>query len=253
MQVASPARREGRALATAVAFLTILPIGRLVTADGSDLGRAGPYFPLVGAGIGAAAAGTLALLAEVSPPSVAAAGALATATVLTGAMHLDGLADSTDALGGGSREGALVVMRDPTTGTYGTAAVALCLIAEAAALADLAAPHEGARVVASFAIARAAAPALAALLPYARQGGGLAQPLADRHGGRAVTGILVAAVLVVAVSPEVALALFAATVVVALCAYAGCRWLLGGVTGDTLGAAIALTQATCLAVAASVP
>jgi adenosylcobinamide-GDP ribazoletransferase len=252
MPGASRAEREARAVATAAAFLTIVPIGRAIAAGGADLGRAAPSFPLVGAAIGAAVAGTLTGLADVSPPLVAACGALALGTVLTGAMHLDALADTADALGGGSRERALEIMRDPATGSYGTAAVTICLIGEAGALAELGGSGETARVIAAFAIARAVGPALAALLPYAREGTGLAEPLAGRQRARAAAGVAVAVVLAVTVSSEAAAWLCAGAVAVAASAYAGSRWLLGGVTGDTLGAAIALTQVTCLALAASV-
>src|SRR3954465_10897282 len=94
----------GRAAAAAIAFLTRLPVGRLVDLDGDDVGRGAPLFPLVGAALGAAVAGLAILLNGPLPALPSAAVAVAVGTLLTGALHLDALADTADALGGDSRE-----------------------------------------------------------------------------------------------------------------------------------------------------
>src|SRR5437773_2262695 len=93
-----------RAVVAAVAFLTRLPVGRLVLLGGDDVARGAVLFPVVGAGIGAAVGGTAAGLVLVVPALAAAGIALTVGALLTGALHLDGLADTTDALGGRSAE-----------------------------------------------------------------------------------------------------------------------------------------------------
>src|SRR6266550_1910501 len=128
----------GRAAVAAVAFLTRLPVGRLVPLDGDDVARGAVLFPVVGAGIGAAVGGTAAGLVRVLPPLAAAGIALAVGALLTGALHLDGLADTADALGGRSTEHALQIMRDHAIGAYGTVALVLDLLVKAVALAALA-------------------------------------------------------------------------------------------------------------------
>src|SRR5438876_179081 len=55
-----PAAEQARAAVAAVAFLTRLPVGRLVVLGGGDVARGAAFFPLVGAGIGAAVGGTAA-------------------------------------------------------------------------------------------------------------------------------------------------------------------------------------------------
>src|SRR3954471_24395642 len=104
--------RAVRAAVAAVAFLTRLPVGRLVDVDADDVGRGAPLFPLVGGLLGAATGGVAVGLHGPLPPLAAAAIAVAVGTLLTGALHLDALADTADALGGSSREQALEIMRD---------------------------------------------------------------------------------------------------------------------------------------------
>jgi adenosylcobinamide-GDP ribazoletransferase len=94
-----------RAGAAAVSFLTRVPVGRHLALDAADVGRGAALFPLVGAGIGAAVGLVAVGLDAVLPPFLAAALAVAVEALLTGAIHLDALADTADALGGGSREG----------------------------------------------------------------------------------------------------------------------------------------------------
>src|SRR5690349_572464 len=122
-----------RPLLAAVAFLTRIPVR-----GAFDVGAGAALFPLVGAGIGAAVGGTAYGLAQVLPALAAAGAALAIGALLTGGLHLDGLADSADALGGRSREDALAIMRDHAIGSYGAAALVLDLVVKAAALAALA-------------------------------------------------------------------------------------------------------------------
>ncbi|MDX6516540.1 MAG: adenosylcobinamide-GDP ribazoletransferase, partial [Gaiellaceae bacterium] len=86
--------REGRALVAALSFLTRVPVGGSLVLDGDDVARGGVAFPLVGAGIGAAVGGIATALAHSLTPLLAVALALAAGTLLTGALHLDALADS---------------------------------------------------------------------------------------------------------------------------------------------------------------
>src|SRR5579864_5022182 len=146
------AGEPARAGVAAVAFLTRLPAGRLVVLDGADVARGAALFPFVGAAIGAAVGGVAYGLAQ-AVPSLAAAGiAIALGALLTGALHLDGLADAADALGARTRGRALEVMRDHATGAYGATALVLDLLVKVSALASLADDH---RVVAYAAAAGA--------------------------------------------------------------------------------------------------
>src|SRR5258705_1891264 len=129
----NPASSPPRELAAAVAFLTRLPVPQHWLA-GDRTGAAA--FGLVGAAIGLIAALPLALIGQVHP-GPAAISSLAILAILSGGLHLDGLADTADALAApaGAAERARV---DPRAGSAGVVAVVLLLLLDAALLGELA-------------------------------------------------------------------------------------------------------------------
>lgn len=242
-----------RAAAGALAFLTRIPLGRGVSLAGGDVAAGAPFFPLVGAAVGAAVAATLVLAAGPLSALTAAALALAAGTLLTGAMHLDALADTADALGAPTRERALEIMRDHSTGANGAAAIALDLLLKAGALAELAAGDGWRGVVAAAAFARAVPLGLAASLPYARPGAsGLGRVLTDRlTRRRAARGTVVAAAVAGLLLGSGALPLLATTAATGALLLAWFRRRYGGVTGDMLGASVELAETLALVAAAA--
>jgi adenosylcobinamide-GDP ribazoletransferase len=116
----------------AIGLLTRIPV-RL--ADPDRPGAAA--FGIVGAGVGVVAAVPLALFGSLGEPWLAAIGALTAMVVTTGALHLDGLADTADALLARDREAAERARKDPAAGPGGVIALILALAAEGAALASL--------------------------------------------------------------------------------------------------------------------
>jgi adenosylcobinamide-GDP ribazoletransferase len=245
--LATPAR----AAAGAVTFLTRVPIGRRVAIDQADVGRGALLFPLVGAGIGAAVGGAALLAHAALPPLVAAALAVALGALLTGALHLDGLADIADALGARTRAEALEVMRDPRIGAYGTTALTLDLIVKVTAVAALL-DHRGLvlKLLVAAALSRATAPPLAAALPYARAETGTGSVLRSRVGGASVVASsAVAVALALLLLGTTGAAMIASTILITAALAAWYRRWLGGTTGDALGAAIELTETVALLVA----
>ena len=118
----------------ALAFLTRLPVRDVNWAGG--MGRALPAFPLVGALVGLLLLGGQ-ILTDPWGPQVQAALLLVLWVVLTGGLHLDGLADSADGWAAGpDRERMLAVMRDPRSGAIGVVAVVLLLLTKWTALAQ---------------------------------------------------------------------------------------------------------------------
>jgi adenosylcobinamide-GDP ribazoletransferase len=238
------ARAELRGLAAAVAFLTRVPVGRAFVLDASDVARGGALFPLVGAGIGAVAGGLADGLAGSLGATLAAVLGVAATTGLTGVLHLDGLADTADALGATTRERALEIMRDHSVGAYGTTALVLGLAAKIAALAALASRGDALRyAVCAAAVARVVPVALSAVLPYARTGEGAGRALAGAGAWRLLVAIGIAAGFCVWLH---ALPLLAVGAAVALVVGLGAHRWLGGITGDVLGAAAELTEIAAL-------
>lgn len=252
----TPLRHEARLFALALQFLTRLPVPASVGFDPHWMQQSVRHFPFVGAlvgGVGAAVAlGALMLW----PPVIAALLAVGATVWLTAAFHEDGLADTADALlGAAPRERALEIMKDSRIGTYGSAALLLTLALRVALLATLLAdaPMAGAAaLVASHALARAGAVVLMALLPYAgdtdrAKTTTLARAARPRDAPAALTACV----------PFVAMAAWpggwwragAAVIGIALLLLVMRAWLrrrLGGVTGDTLGAAEQLGEVVVL-------
>lgn len=233
-------------LRDALALLTRIPVAR-DEPDGRSSAGVIPWFPVVGAAIGLAVAGTYAAATLVLPPLVSAAMAVATGVVLTGGFHEDGLADTTDAVGGSfDRREALRILRDPRLGTYGVVAVVLSVVIRVAALASLSTTAAAALLPVAHALSRAAAAGvLAAVRPGAEDG------LGARYGRTTTRMDLVPAIGIALILAAVALGPWTA-VVVAVAAGAAfvAGWIpirrLGGITGDVLGAVQQAVEAAVL-------
>lgn len=226
----------------ALRFFSRLPIGGM---DRPDLDRIVPWVPIAGIVIGALPALLLAALVLAGVPALfAAAVAIAAWVVATGAMAEDGLADAMDGLfGGGSRERRLEILKDPRHGTYGVSALVLSFIMRAAALATLAFTHPVAAAFAWLGIgiaSRSLALWLPATMTPARSDGAAASA-----GGvsmmRFAIGAAISVILAgIATAPLAGVAAaFACLAVMAasiLAWRAMCHVLVGGYTGDLIGA-----------------
>lgn len=240
-----------RAVSGAVSFLTLVPVGRVVAVEANDIARGVVFFPVVGAGVGAVSGGIAVALHPWLPAFIAAGVAVAAAVLLTGALHVDALADTFDAAGGGSRERALEIMRDSRIGPFGASALALDLLLKVGAVAALLA-RGGAlsALIAAGALSRAGSPPLAALLPYPRSVPGRGGVLngASRLGVGAGVGLGIAIAALAVGSDVLWLALAAGLVALGLGLVF--RAWLGGATGDCLGAVTELSETTVLIIAA---
>ena len=232
------------ALSTALGLLTRFPLPTPApTAAPPDLSRALIYFPAVGALLGACQALLVAALPGL-PAAVLAVLAVALGAGLTGGLHLDGLADCFDGLGGGrgNPQRMLEIMHDSRIGAHGAAALGLLLAAKVAALSSLLQTPQplwlwlGAPLMARWAVLP--------LMLYVRNArpGGLGAAFAST--GRP-------AYLVAATAPAAALwagapaAVIPCACVATAAAATMAGWMrarLGGLTGDVYGACIEVAE-----------
>ncbi|HEV2249768.1 MAG TPA: adenosylcobinamide-GDP ribazoletransferase, partial [Candidatus Limnocylindria bacterium] len=159
-----------RSLRAAVSFLTVIPVANADGGPGERLGRA--YFPAIGALVGLVAGVAYVVSAGATTPLLGAAVAVAVLAVMTGALHLDGLADSIDGLmAHGDAGRRLEVMRDPRLGSYGVTAIAVVLLLDVAAIASMSPLRALAGLVIAGALSRLATLGIITFVPYVRPAG----------------------------------------------------------------------------------
>jgi adenosylcobinamide-GDP ribazoletransferase len=240
-------------LAAAIAFLTRLPAPSRMAFAAKDVGQSARWFPLIGLMIGGCLVAALQLFTLVFPPLLTAFLIAAIDALLTGALHLDGLADTADGFGGGrSREDVLRIMRDHAIGSYGAVALVLVIAVKATALAAMIDRHQAASWLALMPmLGRWSVVLLSATQPYARrldEDGAQAGGSVSDFVGRVELIVASATALPIAFALVGLRGLAAALLVLAVSGMWGwyCRRRIGGITGDTLGASVEISETLVL-------
>ncbi|UAL12798.1 adenosylcobinamide-GDP ribazoletransferase [Caulobacter segnis] len=233
------ARHQIRLLLCAVQFLTRVPTPNLSTFEPDWITRSARYFPLVGQGVGLVSALVLIGAERVWGGAVAAVLAIAVGLLITGAFHEDGLADTADGLGGGQTPARrLEIMKDSRVGTYGVCALGLILATKGAVLTSTPVLTAAVALLAAHGLGRAAAVVAMRATPYAPQGeAGKWKPVPQGvRPGEVLAALLFAAWPLAFLPPGAALAGVAGGALLAILMAALAKRLIGGHTGDVLGA-----------------
>ncbi len=238
----------------ALQLLTRLPLPDYGRISDRQIGYSLLYYPLIGLLIG----GILALAAWATngaPDGVRAALLLTIWTLSTGALHLDGLADSADAWLGGfdDREKTLAIMKEPSTGPAGVTVVVLALIIKYASLGALLSQADYVALILVPALTRALLPLLLLTTDYVRANG-LGSALSSHHPRRISPWVILGcAVLTIAITGNRGIALLVVLAVVFLCLRFIMIKRIQGTTGDTMGALVEISEAAALMALALLP
>jgi adenosylcobinamide-GDP ribazoletransferase len=232
-------------------FLSRLPFPDPGETQPHETGRSVPWYPFVGLVMGVPAALTAFMLAD-SAPDVTAALVLMLWVWSSGALHLDGLADSADAwIGGlGSRERTLEIMKDPRSGPAAVTIIGLVLLAKWAALKTLILAGAIWPLLAVPMLARAQLPLLLLSTPYARRHGMAADQFNHLPQRAARLSVLAAGIATLVLGGWPGLVLTLASLALYWVARRAMLARLSGFTGDTAGALVELTETLALLVAA---
>lgn len=233
----------------ALQFLTIIPLPFDTRCQKEDLGRATAFFPLIGLTIGSLLVGLNWLIAPWLSHQLAAALLVTALAAVTGALHLDGLADVCDGLAArGSHERFLAVMKDSHVGAVGAVGLLLALLLKWQALVAIP-PEIGWQALLLFPVLGRCAQTLAlGGANHARQdglGAAIIQGMATRQ-------LLVALAITVGVCllllPTRGMSALMAVCVVTLVIKGYFHKRLGGLTGDIVGCISEIAEVTALIV-----
>jgi adenosylcobinamide-GDP ribazoletransferase len=243
-------------LVRAVRYLTIVPVGgppgrQQAAQPLADLGRSAAWFPVVGLGLGVVLAAIEWMATRVFPPLLAVLLTISAWKLLTGGLHLDGLADCLDGLAGRDAEHRLAIMRDSRIGVFGAVGLILVLLLGVGALAEMAEGRRWRALIAAPTIARATPLLLARLFPPARRDGQGASFQASVGRGSTLGAAGVAALVSVGTLGWPGAAALVAGSGAALLVAWQLATRLGGITGDVLGAAVELAELAVLLVLAA--
>lgn len=236
----------------ALTFLTRLPVPAPTPVDEHEQGASLIAYPLVGAIIGTLLV-VIALLCSPLPALLQASLVVAAWVVVTGALHIDGLADSADAwIGGlGSRTQTLAIMKDPACGPAAVTTVVMVLLIKVAAVMALIEAATLLLLLLAPIVARAGLTALLMTTPYVRPGGigeslSLYAPPLQALGSAALITALAALF-----SGWAGIAAVVAAALMLVLAQHSMVHRIGGTTGDTAGATVELTETVALVAAAA--
>jgi adenosylcobinamide-GDP ribazoletransferase len=246
--------RRTAAWRTALSLFTVLPVGGDAELGEDQAARAVRWLPAVGLLLGLAGAAVILGVGGSSGPQrlLGAALAVALLALLTGGLHLDGLADTADGLGSRrARADALAIMRRSDVGPMGVAALVLVLLIQVSALAAIPRVPLSAAALVLAEITGRAAVVVATGSPAARPGG-FGALVAGRTAtrDRVVTVVLLGCAVAVAGFAAGGAALATRGLIATLAGLiAGgllqrvARRRLGGMTGDVFGAILEVSAA----------
>jgi adenosylcobinamide-GDP ribazoletransferase len=233
-----------RGFISALSFLTMIPFpDRLKSHDQNGMFSG---YPAAGLIIGCLLSLLFLAAGKLFPDALAAITLVAGSLLLTGAIHLDGLADCADAFyGRRSREETLRILKDPRIGTMGGAAIGISLLARFAAVSSLAAPVVLLALPLLTAFSRTTVLVALRFLPYVRAEGGI---ISTGAAGRASRGGTLAVAVLVIVVVAILLPVPTVAALLALAAFWRLSWKrIGGSSGDVLGASIEIAEIVFLA------
>ncbi|WP_432821545.1 adenosylcobinamide-GDP ribazoletransferase [Trichloromonas sp.] len=231
-------KREWEEFRIAGGFLTVFPVAGRLDMTPERLGRSMAFFPAVGLLLGLVLVVIDSLLTPLIPRAVVDSLLVLVMIAVTGALHLDGIADLCDGLAGGKdREGILRIMKDSRVGAIGVVGLVMVILLKYLALHNVPVQLKSAALIFMPAAGRWVQVVLATYCGYIRPGGGTGGAFVDNVGEReliiASFTLLLAAVILFGFKGLVVLVLLGLGAMLLL-RYFQVR--LGGVTGDVLGA-----------------
>ncbi len=232
-------------LLIAFQFLTALPFKIHSEIKEGDYGRSLVYFPIVGMTIGATLSAIL-LCCGFLPALVLGVIVLIFSSFLTGALHLDGFADTCDGFYGSKpKEEILEIMRDPRIGVMGVVGVILLILLKFSLIICIPREILWRSLIAMCCFARWTQ-AAGCLLPYARNEGKAGLFIKYARKKDIIMGGVFTIIVSCALFGLKGIIIFFSSLIPALIFICYAKNKIGGMTGDTIGAVSEITEASAL-------
>lgn len=238
-------------LLIALQFLTIFPIGIFIKDKESetseeDLGRSMVYFPFAGLLISFLLVVSSFILNPL-PRLVSGVIILIISIIISGGIHLDGLADTCDGFyGNGSKEKVLEIMRDSRVGVMGVIGIVFILLLKFSLLVSIPQSLLWKALIMMIVFGRWAQNLACYASCYARSKGKAKCFIEYADRGEFFKATLFTLVLFLLIMGLKGLILFAISVVPVLMFIKYTKKKIGGMTGDTIGAVNEIAEAGML-------
>jgi adenosylcobinamide-GDP ribazoletransferase len=238
-------------LRLAISFLTILPVA-IESANEADVAASMAWFPLIGLLMGIAFVLEDRALAVLLGHAIRSAIVVLSMAVLSGAIHLDGLADTADALGAGrDRIRALEILRDSRIGAFGTIALFFALGLKVLSLAGLSGRPRLAALLLAPMLGRWALVAVSYQMDYLRAAGAGSAMLGRRSDRELAIATVTSVLAMIPFFSHKVMVAYAMVILVTLAMRSFYRRWLGGITGDLIGACGEIVEVLVLMVIAA--
>lgn len=229
-----------KAFFLALSLLTRIPVPSLKHLQAEDSGRSALFYPLIGLMIGSLLCIPLLIFPADAPPFLLAAIITTLWAIITGGLHLDGLADSADGwLGGqGDLKKTQQIMKDPLVGSAGVIAVVCLVLLKSATLTTLIIHQQWVAILIAPLLGRSMILSLFLSTTYVSSQG-MASSIIDTIPKKPAIAVILACYLM-------AISFSFSGILFALISFFLLRKMmisyLGGCTGDTVGATTEITE-----------
>lgn len=227
-----------RLLGLSIQFMTRIPIRRQFKVTEKDFGAMIMFFPVSSLLVGAVIAAVYFLFAWISLPWVGIVAAMMAGWLVTGGLHIDGLADMTDAFGAGkSKERTLEILKDSRVGTYGVLAICFDMLLKIVLAGSIPNFNILFILLAMPAAGKIPLAVCAAAGRYPREAGTGKSMIESVGAGKGIVCILTCQAILVFCMGWISLFLLPGLLVAGFVIKSVSTWKIGGITGDILGAA----------------
>jgi adenosylcobinamide-GDP ribazoletransferase len=219
-------------------FLTRIPINISVDVKEEDFIKGVKFFPIVGLIVGIINIIIYRLCSLIMPPQAAIVGTVLSNILITGALHIDGLADTCDGIfSSRSRDRMLEIMKDSRIGTNGAVAVFFDLALRIVLLLSINETHIIKTLIISPILSRTIMVVLMHYSVYARTEGGLGNIFIGKIGLKdTISTVIIAVIISSTLFGYKAILVMVLNLIIMIIYKSYIFKKIGGMTGDTLGA-----------------